>query len=338
MTAVIPDRDAGAGPPADPAPPSRPWWASGPAVEVLPYGAPMPDWHAIRLTGLGGSDALAALNLSPWSTPYKLWLDKSGRLPPTPAKGRLAWGHRLEPVAADWFAELHGKQLGVTGTWRHPIPLFEVDGFARYMLCNPDRFVVGEPAGVEIKTVDDHSPDVKLWLGGSVPDYPQAQAQWCMGVTGALGWYVVAVVDGCDEPVVEYVARDDDLIGELREAAAQFCRDHLWPDVAPPADARAATSEALAVAALASITEAKEVDLAEHTADLLARRRDLKARRKALKVELDEVENEIKAQLVEAGAEYGRIGGRRAVRLARRSRAGYTVNPCEYVELREVKR
>ncbi|MEV7331359.1 hypothetical protein [Micromonospora sp. NPDC093244] len=50
-----------------------------------------------------------------------------------------------------------------------------------------------------------------------------------MGVTGALGWYVVAVVDGCNEPIVEYVARDDDLIAELREAPAQFCGDHLWP-------------------------------------------------------------------------------------------------------------
>lgn len=330
MTSVIhdqprPEVDAG------------PSWADGPAQEVLPYGAPQLDWHEVRRTGIGGSDALAALGLSPWSSPYKLWLDKSGRLPPAPATGRMAWGHRLEPLAADWFAELHGKTLGTTGTWRHPVPLYAAeDGRVWWMLCNPDRYVHGERAGVEIKTVDANSPDVPVWLGGVVPDYPQGQAQWCMGVTGADGWYVVAVVDGCSEPIVDYVARDDDLIADMREAAADLCRNHLATDIPPPVDGSAGTEAALGKAALARAADEVEVELGVEGGLLLMRRRELKAQLKAATAELREVENGLKAPLVAAGAEYGLIGGRRRARLPRRSRAGYTVAPCEYVELREV--
>lgn len=336
-----------------------PGWANSGSVEVLPYGAPRLDWHATRMTGIGGSDALAALNLSPYSNPYKLWLDKSGRLPPYEPRGRMAWGNRLEPMIADWFAEIHGKTLATTGTWRHPVPLFtaidpcscgedmiaaaghadhcEGPGtYVRWMLANPDRYVVGENAGVEIKTVAANAPAAKLWKRGDIPDYPLAQAQWCMGATGADRWYVVGAPDGCDEPIVQCVTRDDDLIADMREAAAQLVNDHLYPDVAPPADPSSATSEALAAAALARATDAGTIDMPDGAGALVDKRVDLKARINALGVELREVENTLRAPLVEAGAEFGRIGGRIALRLARRERAGYTVKPGNYVELRKV--
>jgi putative phage-type endonuclease len=316
---------------------SRPSWADGPAVEVLPAGAPRPDWHRVRLTGIGGSDALAALGLSPWSTPYTLWLDKTGRRPPRKASGRLAWGHRLEPVVADWGAEVLGVRFGRTGTWQHPVPLFDDGhGFVRYALCNPDRYVIGEDAGAEVKTVSGRSPEVSLW-SHMVPDYPQAQAQWCMGVTGALRWYVIAGIDGCDEPTVHEVRRDDELIADMFDAAGQFIRDHVYPDVAPPADASPATSEAQAAAAMARLTDGTGIDLGEQGRQLIARRRELKATIKAAETELRGVDNELRAPLVEQGIEYGLVGDGRCVRAAKRQRSGYTVEPTEYHELREMK-
>lgn len=318
---------------------SGPSWAGGPAVEVLPVGAPRPDWHRVRLSGIGGSDALAALNLSPWSTPYTLWLDKTGRRPPTPASGRMVWGNMLEPLVAWWFTKITGLKIGVTGTWRHPVPLFDDGhGFARYALCNPDRYVIGEHAGVEIKTVSDRSPDVALWKDG-VPDYPEAQAQWNMGVTGALRWYVAAAIDGCEAPIIHCTERNDDLIGDLRESNSQFIRDHVYPDKAPPADATPATTKALAAAALARVTgaEVRAVDLGEHGRKLVARRRELKATEKTTKDDLRAVENEIKAALIERDADAVLLDGDKWLRYKRGTRAGYTVPAGEYTELREVK-
>ena len=222
------------------------------------------------------------------------------------------------------------------------MPLFDAyraDGTRAtwWALCNPDRYVIGEDAGVETKTVSSNAPDAKLWARGIVPDYPQAQAQWCMGVTGAAGWWVVAMVDGCDEPVVEYVPRDDELIFDLREAAAELIRDHLYPDVPPPADATPATTEAQAAAALARATDGVDVQLGDDGHKLLVRRREIKARMSADKVELREVENELRARLVDVGAEYGLYGGRRVLRLKKCDRKGYTVKPAVYTEMREVK-
>lgn len=37
------------------------------------------DWLAIRRTGIGGSDAAAAVGLNPHMSALELWLDKTGR-------------------------------------------------------------------------------------------------------------------------------------------------------------------------------------------------------------------------------------------------------------------
>ena len=68
-------------------------------------------------------------------------------------------------------------------------------------------------------------------------------------MTGAAAWYVVAMIDG-RPPIWSYELRDDDLITDMREAAGQMIRDHVYADIAPPADASAATTEALAAAAM----------------------------------------------------------------------------------------
>lgn len=39
------------------------------------------DWLAVRRTGIGSSDAAAAVGLNPYMSPLELWLDKTGRAP-----------------------------------------------------------------------------------------------------------------------------------------------------------------------------------------------------------------------------------------------------------------
>ena len=59
-----------------------------------------------RLGFLGGSDAAAALGLSPWKTPVELWLEKTGKKPSEiPDNIPMAVGRALE----DFVAKQYGK-------------------------------------------------------------------------------------------------------------------------------------------------------------------------------------------------------------------------------------
>lgn len=69
-------------------------------------------WLAERRLGIGGSDAAAVFNLSPWMTPLELYLDKRGELPtPKRTRDEMEWGHRLEPVVRQAYADRTGQRV-----------------------------------------------------------------------------------------------------------------------------------------------------------------------------------------------------------------------------------
>lgn len=342
--------------PDDAAPPDGGRWdailerINSTAELVLPAGAHRTDWHRVRATGIGSSDALAVLGLSDWTTPYELWLDKTGQLPPTPSKGRLKWGQMLEPVVADWFTEETGLRVTSTGTWRRRVPLVHDDELGQFWaICNPDR-LCEDGAGLEIKTVSPHSKDARLWKD-MVPDYPEAQAQWHMAVTGLSAWWIAALMDGADAPNIHCVHRDPEVQGALLEGAADFGLHNVLARVAPPVDPRPSTEKAINRAAVVA-GAVGEVELGHILDQLLARRAKLKAEQSAVKTELTGVENEIKALLARpqapapepdvegpkrpAAYEWGMVNGVRRVRFRQIHRSAYTVKEGDYMELREV--
>lgn len=64
------------------------------------------SWHEWRAQGLGGSDAPVVMGLSPYSTPYKLFLEKSGLLVRDTSAPSFVQelGHRFEPKALATFS------------------------------------------------------------------------------------------------------------------------------------------------------------------------------------------------------------------------------------------
>lgn len=304
---------------------------------VLPPGAPEHAWHHVRSTGIGGSDALAALGLSEWTSPYELWLEKTGQLPPKPSKGRLKWGKMVEPTVVEWFTEVTGLRVQTTGTWRHKKPLARIkhDGQVRELaaLCNPDR-LVEDGAGLETKTIHPRSPHAKTWAD-EVPDYPEAQAQWYMGVTGLQRWWVAGLEDGADEPHIHEVYRDQGLIDDLFGGAAEWGAAYVLTGTAPPIDGSARTGKALDRARAIKGTDG-QVELGHDLEVLVTARRKLKEQIGGAADELKAVENAIKDLLGEN--EYGLVNGKQVVRYYRKHRSKpYTVQPGNYMELREVK-
>jgi len=77
------------------------------------------SWTSWRRRGLGASDAPIILGVSPWKTPYQLWLEKTGRA--EPAKGNWATerGNEMEPRARARYELIHLRDMPPV-TMEHP--------------------------------------------------------------------------------------------------------------------------------------------------------------------------------------------------------------------------
>lgn len=199
------------------------------------------DWLAVRRTGIGGSDAAAAVGLNPYMSALELWLDKTGRaegLPrPDPADttSPTYWGTLLEPIVAAVYTQQTGNKVRkVNAVLRHSsIP---------WMLANIDREVVGVPDVqiLECKTAGEFG--ARLWREG-VPEYVQIQVQHQLAVTGKSAAHVAVLL--CGQVLeVHRIDRDDALIGRLIELEARFWR-FVETDTPPPADGSESADRAL---------------------------------------------------------------------------------------------
>ncbi len=67
------------------------------------------EWLAGRLRGIGGSEAAAAVGLSPWQTPMQLWRIKIGAETPKDISDNTAvqQGVRMESPLRDMFRAIH---------------------------------------------------------------------------------------------------------------------------------------------------------------------------------------------------------------------------------------
>lgn len=199
------------------------------------------DWLAVRRTGIGGSDAAAAVGLNPYMSALELWLDKTGRaegMPrPDPADttSPTYWGTLLEPIVAAVYTQQTGNKVRkVNAVLRHSsIP---------WMLANIDREVVGVPDVqiLECKTAGEFG--ARLWREG-VPEYVQIQVQHQLAVTGKSAAHVAVLL--CGQALeVHRIDRDDALSGRLIELEARFWR-FVETDTPPPADGSESADRAL---------------------------------------------------------------------------------------------
>ena len=192
-------------------------------------------WLKKRKNGLGGSDAAVIMGLTPWKSPYALWAEKTGLIPEEDLSNnqRVYWGQRNEAAIAEWFAEQTGKHLrkrGLIQSCQYP-----------WMLATVDRQILGENAGLEIKTagVDQY----KNWANGAIPAMYIAQCQWYMAVTGCSHWYIAVLIGGNDARW-NRIDRDETYIQELIQKGQEF-----WNSVVtktpPPVDGTESTKTAL---------------------------------------------------------------------------------------------
>lgn len=199
------------------------------------------EWLEVRKSGIGGSDAAAAVGLNPYTSPLELWLDKTGRdaglAKPDPhdTTEPVYWGTLLEPIVAAAYTQQTGNRVRkVNAVLQHPtIP---------FMLANLDREIVGVP-GVQIlecKTAGEFG--ARLWRHG-VPEYVQLQVQHQLAVTGRRTADVAVLLCG-QKLEVHRIIRDDGLIARLIALETRFW-EYVTSDTPPPADGSESADRAL---------------------------------------------------------------------------------------------
>jgi putative phage-type endonuclease len=213
-----------------------------PALRLVnTVGLDRDDWLKVRKSGIGSSDAAAAVGLSPYKSQLELWLEKTGRdseleqPDPKDTTHPVFWGTLLEPIVAAAYTQQTGNRVRkINAVLRHPTVPF--------MLANLDREVVGAQ-GVQIlecKTAGEFGS--RLWRDG-VPEYVQLQVQHQLAVTGKHAADVAVLLCGQSLQVFR-IERDDALIGRLVELEARFWQ-YVETDTAPAVDGSESADRAL---------------------------------------------------------------------------------------------
>ena len=190
------------------------------------------DWLEVRNTGIGSSDAAAAVGLNPYQSQLELWMEKTGRgaaLPivdPSDDSTPMFWGTLLEAFVAAHYTKKTGNRIRkINAVLQHSeIP---------WMLANIDREILGVPEVqiLECKTAGMNG--AKLWRDG-VPEYVQLQVHHQLAVTGKQAADVAVLVCG-NEFRTYRIERNDALIARLIELERNFWH-YVESDTPPPAD------------------------------------------------------------------------------------------------------
>lgn len=139
-------------------------------------------WLAERRTGIGSSDVAGILGVSPYSTPFQVWLSKVEELDDDTENEAMRWGRLLESMILDEWERVNGEPTVRYGerlirSANHP-----------WLLASPDAMTA---AGVPIdaKVTSD-------WSWDEVPNHYRLQSLHQQIVVGADHGLVVALHAG----------------------------------------------------------------------------------------------------------------------------------------------
>ena len=256
-------------------------------IKVSTLSMSREEWLEERQKSIGGSDAPSIIGLNPWSSPYTVWADKLGKIPPKEDNEAMRLGRDLEDYVAKRFTEDTGKKV------RRENFLIMNPQYP-FAHANVDRMVIGEDAGLECKTTS--VLNLKNFKNGAFPDTYYVQCVHYLMVTGCKKWYLAVLVLGKEFKVFE-IERDEDEIKALAESEEAFWK-YVEAETPPPADGTESTSETLS-------TIYPESN--EDSVNLIAYERELEqymaltAQIKELEKLKDEAANKVKAFLGEAG-------------------------------------
>lgn len=261
-------------------------------TRISTVGMSREEWLERRRHTIGGSDAAGIVGLSRYSTPYTVFLDKTGRLPDKADNEAMRQGRDLEDYVAKRWEEATGKKV-------RRLQAMLYNPAYPFAHADVDRMVVGEDAGLECKTTA--TLDIRQFNGVDFPEKYYAQCVHYMAVTGAKRWYLGVLVFGRGFFVFT-LERNQAEIDALMGAEAAFW-EKVENDTPPAPDGSDAATDAISVVYAES--RDGEMELFGREA-MLNEYADLKAQKKAVEERIKEIENIIKEDMQDVSL--GRAG------------------------------
>lgn len=180
------------------------------------------SWLEARRSIIGGSDVAGIMDISPFTTPHKIWLSKIGVEEEKDNTFILEKGHRLEDVAR---AKLE-LRLGIDLP-----PIVARHSEEPWMKVSLDGASLQEKVQVEIK-YQGEKDFTALKDEEKIPPYYMVQVQYQLMVTGFEFSYYCAINDEKEICFVK-VFPDKDLMEKIFNATNHFYQENMLKKVAP---------------------------------------------------------------------------------------------------------
>ena len=206
-----------------------------PLVLVDTAELPEDEWLEWRRRGIGGSDAVAILGVSPFATARDLYYDKLKIVSyedPESNWVQKKMGHLLEDLVAEIFHRKTGYRIyQIKKMFYHPEH--------PYMLADIDYFIElpnGKTAILEIKTTNYNAKD-HWWRDGEeiVPINYEIQGRHYMCVMNVDEVYYCCLYGNNEnEVIIRHIERDMDYEAELISLEGEFWHGNVETGTPPP--------------------------------------------------------------------------------------------------------
>lgn len=179
------------------------------------------EWHALRKSKIGASDAAIVMGISPWKTAFQLWEEKTGRRESPPPSFAMLNGIAEEEHICKLYELEHQTFVTqrVICSDEYPWGMASLDGIT------PDGIIV------EFKLANK-KVFAEAKKGVVVPHYmSQIQHQLACVPEAKLAHFFI--MNGNETCLVE-VPRDEEYIAKMMEMEREFYEEYMLKDCPPP--------------------------------------------------------------------------------------------------------